>query len=247
MSLAFLALQCFSCDAFQVQQAKKVPKWCCVLCGSKQSVRKIFAKSASAKDVRTRVQQLNMARGELAAASTTDAEATEPGGGDAPMVHKATHQAATVVDANAGAPSSRWSQYLDDVQDDGEASEEHAERAGDVHGAGAAPVRQARKRRSPSPPSPPPPAKRRPEHAPQRLNNAACAPTFASPPAAVRAVSPGFVVSASDEDNDDNDDRKDGVGDRTAHASGGGHAPAAQGGAARSTLSGAGSRWARYQ
>ncbi|XP_018320538.1 MRN complex-interacting protein [Agrilus planipennis] len=54
-------LKCFSCDTFQVQIVKKIPKWICKLCGEKQSTIKIYFKG-SGKDCRTYVQNLNKQR-----------------------------------------------------------------------------------------------------------------------------------------------------------------------------------------
>jgi hypothetical protein len=59
----FFALQCASCGTFCVQQATKAGKWQCRLCGAKQSIVRIFARSASAADVRGAVGELNMRRG----------------------------------------------------------------------------------------------------------------------------------------------------------------------------------------
>ncbi|KAJ7565093.1 hypothetical protein O6H91_02G047800 [Diphasiastrum complanatum] len=57
----FLALHCYSCGMFQVKQEKKSSnKWSCCICNEKQSVRKVFGRSAAAKDVRKLVQELNM-------------------------------------------------------------------------------------------------------------------------------------------------------------------------------------------
>ena len=47
MPQVFLALQCFACNAFQVQQEKKGKKWRCKLCGEGQSFRKIFFRGTS--------------------------------------------------------------------------------------------------------------------------------------------------------------------------------------------------------
>ena len=44
-------------------QVTKAPKFACVLCGTKQSVRHVFAISDKAKDIRLHVQKLNMQRG----------------------------------------------------------------------------------------------------------------------------------------------------------------------------------------
>jgi len=56
-------LQCYSCHMYQVQQAKKTAKWTCVICGSKQSILKVHARSATAGELRPTVQRLNLARG----------------------------------------------------------------------------------------------------------------------------------------------------------------------------------------
>lgn len=70
--MEFLALQCASCDCFCVQQLTKSRKWACRLCGAKQSIVKVFAKSFKAADVRGIVQQLSMARGTLAIAALSE-------------------------------------------------------------------------------------------------------------------------------------------------------------------------------
>ncbi|KAL3690445.1 hypothetical protein R1sor_016754 [Riccia sorocarpa] len=62
--MRFLALQCFSCRAMQVKQSKNNSnKWTCSICNEKQSLRKMFFSSDTAKDVRKFVQQANMVRG----------------------------------------------------------------------------------------------------------------------------------------------------------------------------------------
>lgn len=63
MSILFIAVQCFNCSTMQVKQQKKSSnKWCCVICNEKQSVRKIYAQSFQAKDVRKFVQEVNSGR-----------------------------------------------------------------------------------------------------------------------------------------------------------------------------------------
>ncbi|KAJ8960787.1 hypothetical protein NQ318_020082 [Aromia moschata] len=57
----FHVLQCYSCESFQVDIIKKVPKWCCKMCGEKQSVIKVFAKG-NGRECRLCVQELNEAR-----------------------------------------------------------------------------------------------------------------------------------------------------------------------------------------
>ena len=61
-------MQCFQCRTFQCQQ-RRVDKtktqrtMRCRICGARQSIRKVFAVSSKAKDVRKVVQKLNLARG----------------------------------------------------------------------------------------------------------------------------------------------------------------------------------------
>ncbi|KAL6509811.1 hypothetical protein OROGR_022299 [Orobanche gracilis] len=63
MPTTFIAVQCFQCSTMQVKQLKKSSnKWICVVCNQNQSVRKVFAQSAMARDVRKIVQSLNMSR-----------------------------------------------------------------------------------------------------------------------------------------------------------------------------------------
>ncbi|KAI9105846.1 hypothetical protein DFS34DRAFT_574537, partial [Phlyctochytrium arcticum] len=57
----FQIIQCYAedCRVFQVQQAKKVQKWKCVVCGEKQSLLRVYFESQVAGDCRARVQELN--------------------------------------------------------------------------------------------------------------------------------------------------------------------------------------------
>ncbi|XP_047320435.1 uncharacterized protein LOC124924439 [Impatiens glandulifera] len=62
-SIMFIAIQCCECSTMQVKQRKKSSnKWCCVVCGQKQSLTKVFAQGLMAKDVRPFVQSFNMSR-----------------------------------------------------------------------------------------------------------------------------------------------------------------------------------------
>ncbi|KAI5055395.1 hypothetical protein GOP47_0028916 [Adiantum capillus-veneris] len=59
----FVALLCFNCNMMQVKHAKESSnKWTCSLCNEKQSVRKVFATSVAAKDIRKFVQEYNLSR-----------------------------------------------------------------------------------------------------------------------------------------------------------------------------------------
>ncbi|KAI9355377.1 hypothetical protein DFJ73DRAFT_825414 [Zopfochytrium polystomum] len=60
----FLVVRCVECAAFQVQQKKKVPKWSCPLCQTKQSLLRVYHESDLAKDCRPVAQRLNELRGE---------------------------------------------------------------------------------------------------------------------------------------------------------------------------------------
>lgn len=55
-------VRCYSCGTFQAKQRTKSKKWNCKLCGSKQSLRKVYACSSKAADIRPIVMNLNMAR-----------------------------------------------------------------------------------------------------------------------------------------------------------------------------------------
>ncbi|KAL0052817.1 hypothetical protein WJX82_008249 [Trebouxia sp. C0006] len=60
----FMCVKCFACDTFQVQQVKKTAKFTCPVCHAPQSVRKTYAVSTQAKDVRSVVVELNAKLGE---------------------------------------------------------------------------------------------------------------------------------------------------------------------------------------
>ncbi|CAG0893173.1 unnamed protein product [Cyprideis torosa] len=60
----FQVLQCFSCQTFQVQQKKLVPKWSCKMCSEKQSVQRLYFEG-SGKDCRVKVQELNLKRAKV--------------------------------------------------------------------------------------------------------------------------------------------------------------------------------------
>ncbi|KAL4853313.1 MRN complex-interacting protein [Chlorella vulgaris] len=63
MPQTFRVVQCHQCKAFQSDLEKKAKKWQCKLCGEKQSLQRVFARSHSNKDCRLVVQQYNEARG----------------------------------------------------------------------------------------------------------------------------------------------------------------------------------------
>ncbi|CAN0272368.1 unnamed protein product [Ectocarpus sp. 12 AP-2014] len=59
----FLALRCFSCQVFQVNQRTKSGKWKCRMCDEGQSIVKVWGRGGHAKDVRGLVMALNAAAG----------------------------------------------------------------------------------------------------------------------------------------------------------------------------------------
>lgn len=61
MDKDFLVLQCAECSQFCVQQTTKSRKWVCRLCGKKQSIVKVYARSPLAAPMRAVVQRLSMA------------------------------------------------------------------------------------------------------------------------------------------------------------------------------------------
>lgn len=63
--IEYIAVQCFQCHAFQVAQQTKTNKWNCKICNSKQTIKKIYAISFQAKDIRPIVQDLNLKRNEI--------------------------------------------------------------------------------------------------------------------------------------------------------------------------------------
>ncbi|KNC98596.1 uncharacterized protein SPPG_06280 [Spizellomyces punctatus DAOM BR117] len=60
----YQVIQCYAdaCKMFQVQQAKKVQKWTCAVCGAKQGLKHVFFESTAGSDCRKAVQELNMRR-----------------------------------------------------------------------------------------------------------------------------------------------------------------------------------------
>ena len=59
--MEFFALRCCACATFNVQASTKNCKWACRMCGRKQSIVSVFARSGSAAVVRVAVQRLSCA------------------------------------------------------------------------------------------------------------------------------------------------------------------------------------------
>lgn len=66
MPQTFCAVQCFNCLTFQVQQEKKKPQFKCAVCGTQQTMQRIYGKSSKARDCRQVAMSYNAARGEIA-------------------------------------------------------------------------------------------------------------------------------------------------------------------------------------
>ncbi|KAJ2329212.1 pheromone-regulated protein prm10 [Coemansia sp. RSA 2702] len=69
-SLSIMVVRCAgdSCGHFQSQQEKKANKWTCVVCGLKQSLKRVYFQSTAPKKCRAAVMDLNMNRGQAQAA-----------------------------------------------------------------------------------------------------------------------------------------------------------------------------------
>ncbi|GAB5029738.1 upf0544 protein c5orf45 homolog [Nannochloropsis oceanica] len=60
----FVLVQCYRCHVFIPNQETKNRKWACRMCGAKQSIIKVYARTDSAKELRLAAQQLNAQHGE---------------------------------------------------------------------------------------------------------------------------------------------------------------------------------------
>ncbi|XP_078431379.1 uncharacterized protein LOC144703153 [Wolffia australiana] len=106
----FIALRCFDCDTMQVKQQKRSSnKWICAVCNQKQSVKKVFARSGLAKDVRGFVQRFNMARSSAERNDPSFSSPDHQGGSDVRSDHVEEEDLCPV-------PRTDWSQFLDPVE-----------------------------------------------------------------------------------------------------------------------------------
>ncbi|ALC43244.1 CG43295 [Drosophila busckii] len=64
MPQEFRVLQCAHCSLYQVDIVKKANKWECKICRQKQFLGKEFFRDFNASACRTKVQQLNLERGQ---------------------------------------------------------------------------------------------------------------------------------------------------------------------------------------
>ncbi|XP_031488957.1 uncharacterized protein LOC116256685 [Nymphaea colorata] len=114
---AFIAVQCYQCSTMQVKQEKKSSnKWRCVICNERQSVRKVFARSFLAKDVRGFVQVANAARQRSESASfwpESDSQASAVVGERISLERTLPGKTRKRND---------WSEYLEPEEDDDDAN-----------------------------------------------------------------------------------------------------------------------------
>ncbi|KAE8739991.1 hypothetical protein FOCC_FOCC014507 [Frankliniella occidentalis] len=140
-------LRCYSCQTFQVQIVKKVPKWQCKVCNEKQSVLKVSGHSSnfivicafilglslslsqvyakgSGKDCRQYVQDLNMQQGLLAAEHSSENTNDPQDGGTYPEEYQGHHEMSSSLRESTLNPRvSKWKNYLEDENEEGEEEE----------------------------------------------------------------------------------------------------------------------------
>lgn len=102
----FQVIKCFSCSTFQVQQAKKAGKFKCTMCGTSQTLQKIYAVSSDARDCRQVCMGLNEARGRKDETTADDMADHQSG-----HFHEQTRA------SNGGQASTNWQQYLEDEEE----------------------------------------------------------------------------------------------------------------------------------
>ncbi|GJQ81099.1 putative UPF0544 protein C5orf45 homolog [Trypoxylus dichotomus] len=109
MSQELHVVRCYSCETFQVDIIKKVPKWICKMCGEKQSVKKVYAKGTG-KECREFVKDLNRQRLSLPIAtvessSITDLVRVESEDEDDDIAHDSSE-----------CKQSKWSKYIPQIE-----------------------------------------------------------------------------------------------------------------------------------
>lgn len=110
MPIVHMIVRCnMECESFQVIQRTQQSRFMCRLCGSKQSITRVFG-SGAAKDLRPICQKLNSAR-EVMDMADDSAAGLEHEWRDENV--QETIHAPTSSDARAGPrPLSRWSRYM---------------------------------------------------------------------------------------------------------------------------------------
>ncbi|KAJ2829630.1 hypothetical protein FBU31_002657 [Coemansia sp. 'formosensis'] len=114
------------CAKFQSQQEKKTGKWACVVCGLKQSLKRVYFQSNAPKECRSMVMELNMKRGQAESAKLSHASLVEQSSqshDEEPSVNIRTGKqvsAGNVGDVEGNANSeSRWATYEDTAEESG--------------------------------------------------------------------------------------------------------------------------------
>ncbi|ORY40488.1 hypothetical protein BCR33DRAFT_852798 [Rhizoclosmatium globosum] len=134
----FQVVRCFQCSAFVVQQEKKSNKWQCTLCGSKQSVTKVYFESHVAGDTRAAVQELNMRRGENEAVRVNLlSESTAPA--------NLTTTKPPSNQSQSQSQSSKWKQFDDQIDNERDDTQQSDSNIAFVHPASASATSIGRK------------------------------------------------------------------------------------------------------
>lgn len=101
----FIVVRCFNCEHYQVTQRRADSKFTCKLCGSRQSVRTIQARSHNAAQLRPLVQRANVARGDAEALFKQDMQTQPDSDSETETAGKRPVQVPSF--------SSRWVTYVD--------------------------------------------------------------------------------------------------------------------------------------
>ncbi|KAJ1899950.1 hypothetical protein LPJ81_004041 [Coemansia sp. IMI 209127] len=104
------------CAKYQSQQHKKANKWSCVVCGLKQSLKRVYFESTKPKECREAVMELNMHGGKARAQKEEQAKQRSMLSVEfAPeRVDSAAAAAAARVVEEEGKGASRWAIFEDD-------------------------------------------------------------------------------------------------------------------------------------
>ncbi|KAJ1769443.1 hypothetical protein LPJ74_004049 [Coemansia sp. RSA 1843] len=94
------------CAKFQSQQQKKANKWSCVVCGLKQSLKRVYFESTTPKECRQTVMELNMQRGKAQVAREQIKQAAEQQPFPASVY--------SIDDNTAEREASRWTRFDDE-------------------------------------------------------------------------------------------------------------------------------------
>ncbi|KAJ2559483.1 hypothetical protein EV175_000311 [Coemansia sp. RSA 1933] len=98
------------CGKYQSQQQKKTNKWSCVVCGLKQSLKRVYFESTRPKECREAVMEMNMQRGK-AQAEREQAKLMVP-------VTEHLGKPGTIEVEEKEEEESKWARYKEDDQDE---------------------------------------------------------------------------------------------------------------------------------